>query len=195
MPTNCMICAVSVQLLAGVCLHSLCLCLCASIYICPVVPLFSVIRSALAPQSDASCSFHSCAHSVSCTAEAHLMSHRTDRSENQSYFLNQTHAFIGLTSLCIAIRILYEIQVFQVVIPCNLVGLRKGWKEYGASIFMVAVTWVLRRFLRYTNCFITCHDNLLFAIVYKYFAETSMFLGAIQRFCLLQKVTVKSVAI
>jgi hypothetical protein len=73
MPTNCMICPVSVCLLAGVCLHILRLCLGAGIYPCPVVPPFSVIRSALALQSDGNFSFHSCAHSVSCTVEVHLV--------------------------------------------------------------------------------------------------------------------------
>lgn len=120
--------------------------------------------------------------------------HSTDRSEDQFQSLNQTHAFIGLTSLYIAARSLYEIQVFQIMILCNLLGLRKGWEEYGASIFRVGITQVLRRFVRYTNSFITCHNTLLRAILYKSVTETGVFLDAIQRSCLFQKVTVKYMA-
>ena len=163
-----MLCAMSVQLLAVVCLHILCLCLCVIIYLCAIVPPFPVIRSALAPQSDSSFSVHSCALSVGSTGKVGLhlifLYHSTERSENQFNFVKQTHAFIGLASLCITVRILYEIQVFQVMIPYNLVCLMKGWEEYGASIFMVGITQVLTRFVRNTN-FVTCRYNLLFAVI------------------------------
>lgn len=120
--------------------------------------------------------------------------HSTDRSEYQFHSLNQTHAFIGLTSLYIAVLIIYEIQVFQIMIPCSLLGLRKGWKEYDASIFRVGITQVLRSFVRYTNSSITCHNTLLCIIIYKNVTGIDMFFDAIQRSCLLQKVTVTCVA-
>lgn len=196
MPTNCMICPLSVQLLAGVCLHILRLCLCASIYLCPVVPPFSVIRSVLAPQSDGSFSFHSSAHSVSGTVQVHLMElpQHIQKRKLVAFLKPYTHVFIGFTPLYIGVGILYKIQLFQVVMPCNLVGIKKGWQEYGAPIFTVGMIQHLRSFVRYTTSFITCHTTLLRAILCKYVTETGMFCDIIYQSCLLQKVTVKPVA-